>query len=243
MKKKLVLIISAILVIASIIYLVVINTGKEDEKTITDAEKFKTEYESINGDVNEKYNVVTREVNIPRNNPIVYVSPEELVKKMENKETFVVYFGFPNCPWCRSVVETMFEVAKDYNINKIYYVDVSMIRDVYKLDDDNKPVVSTEGTSGYYKLLDKFSSVLDDYLLTDEDGNEVSTGEKRIYVPNIVGVINGEAKELETGISELQTNPYMDITEEMKEDMYNKLKCVMKCVSEENNTCSYKSAC
>lgn len=243
MKKKLVLIISAILVIASIIYLVVINTGKEDEKTITDAEKFKTEYESINGDVNEKYNVVTREVNIPRNNPIVYVSPEELVKKMENKETFVVYFGFPNCPWCRSVVETMFEVAKDYNINKIYYVDVSMIRDVYKLDDDNKPVVSTEGTSGYYKLLDKFSSVLDDYLLTDEDGNEVSTGEKRIFAPNIVGVINGEAKELETGISELQTNPYMDITEEMKEDMYNKLKCVMKCVSEENNTCSYKSAC
>ena len=76
MKKKLVLIISAILVIASIIYLVVINTGKEDEKTITDAEKFKTEYESINGDVNEKYNVVTREVNIPRNNPIVYVSPD-----------------------------------------------------------------------------------------------------------------------------------------------------------------------
>ena len=71
MKKKLFLIISAILVIASIIYLVVINTGKEDEKTITDAEKFKTEYESINGDVNEKYNVVTREVNIPRNNPIV----------------------------------------------------------------------------------------------------------------------------------------------------------------------------
>ena len=66
MKKKLVLIISAILVIASIIYLVVINTGKEDEKTITDAEKFKTEYERINGDVNEKYNVVTREVNIQK---------------------------------------------------------------------------------------------------------------------------------------------------------------------------------
>ena len=243
MKKKLILIISAIVVIASIVYLIVINTDKENKTTVTDAEKFKTEYEKINGDINEKYNVVTREVDIPKDNPIVYISPENLVEKMDNKETFVVYFGFANCPWCRSVIETMFKVAKDYKINKIYYVDVSNIRDTYKLDEDNKPVVSTEGTSGYYKLLDKFSKVLEDYLLTDEDGNEVPTGEKRIYAPNIVGVINGEAKELETGISELQTDAYMDLTEEMKDDMYNKLKCVMKCVSEENISCSYQYAC
>lgn len=243
MKKKLVLIISAIVVIASIVYLIVINTDKENKTTLTDAEKFKTEYEKINGNINEKYNVVTREVDIPKDNPIVYISPENLVEKMDNKETFVVYFGFANCPWCRSVIETMFKVAKDYKINKIYYVDVSNIRDTYKLDEDNKPVVSTEGTSGYYKLLDKFSKVLEDYILTDEDGNEVPTGEKRIYAPNIVGVINGEAKELETGISELQTDAYMDLTEEMKDDMYNKLKCVMKCVSEENISCSYQYAC
>ena len=243
MKKKLILIISAIVVIASIVYLIVINTDKENKTTVTDAEKFKTEYEKINGDINEKYNVVTREVDIPKDNPIVYISPENLVEKMDNKETFVVYFGFANCPWCRSVIETMFKVAKDYKINKIYYVDVSSIRDTYKLDEDNKPVVSTEGTSGYYKLLDKFSKVLEDYLLNDEDGNKVPTGEKRIYAPNIVGVINGEAKELETGISELQTDAYMDLTEEMKDDMYNKLKCVMKCVSEENISCSYQYAC
>ena len=118
MKKKLILIISAIVVIASIVYLIVINTDKENKTTVTDAEKFKTEYEKINGDINEKYNVVTREVDIPKDNPIVYISPENLVEKMDNKETFVVYFGFANCPWCRSVIETMFKVAKDYKINK-----------------------------------------------------------------------------------------------------------------------------
>ena len=38
-----------------------------------------------------------------------------------------------------------------------------------------------------------------------------------------------------------QEKPF--VIEDKKEDMYNKLKCVMKCVSEENNICSYKSAC
>lgn len=243
MKKKLMLIIGLILVIASVVYLVVINTDKENNESVTDAEKFKTEYEALNGVLNEKYNVVTREIDIPKDNPIVYISPEDLINKMDAKESFVVYFGFANCPWCRSVVETMFKVAKDYKINRIYYVDVSTIRDVYKLDEDNKPVLSTEGTSGYYKLLNRFSEVLEDYNLYDEDNDEISTGEKRIYAPNIVSVIKGEPKDMKTGISELQTDAYMELTDEIKEDSYNSLKCIMKCVSEENNTCSYKAAC
>jgi 23S rRNA pseudouridine955/2504/2580 synthase len=44
--------------------------------------------------------------------------------KIENKETFVVYFGFSDCPWCRSVVEELIHVAKDLNVEKLYYAEV-----------------------------------------------------------------------------------------------------------------------
>ena len=155
----------------------------------TDALKFKEEYEKNNGVKNEKYNVTIRTVNIPEDNPMVYATAEEIIKKIDNKETFVVYFGFSDCPWCRSVIEELIHVAQDLKVEKVYYVDVKELRDVKELDENNNVVTSKEGDEHYMKLLEKLDSVLDDYTLTDKDGNEVSAGEKRIYAPNVVGEI------------------------------------------------------
>ena len=137
----------------------------------TDALKFKEEYEKNNGVKNEKYNVTTRTVNIPEDNPMVYATAEEIIKKIDNKETFVVYFGFSDCPWCRSVIEELIHVAQDLKVEKVYYVDVKELRDVKELDENNNVVTSKEGDEHYKKLLEKLDSVLDDYTLTDKDGN------------------------------------------------------------------------
>ena len=188
----------------------------------TDALKFKEEYEKNNGVKHEKYNVTTRTVNIPEDNPMVYATAEEIIKKIDNKETFVVYFGFSDCPWCRSVIEELIHVAQDLKVEKVYYVDVKELRDVKELDENNNVVTSKEGDKHYMKLLEKLDSVLDDYTLTDKDGNEVSAGEKRIYAPNVVGVANGKPTELETGESEKLINPYDELTDEMRKETYNK---------------------
>ena len=55
---------------------------------------------------------------------------EEIAEKIEKKDSFIVYFGFAKCPWCRSVLETLIEVAKDQGLDTIYYVDVKDVRDV-----------------------------------------------------------------------------------------------------------------
>ena len=208
----------------------------------TDALKFKEEYEKNNGVKHEKYNVTTRTVNIPEDNPMVYATAEEIIKKINNKETFVVYFGFSDCPWCRSVIEELIHVAQELKVEKVYYVDVKELRDVKELDENNNVVTSKEGDEHYMKLLEKLDSVLDDYTLTDKDGNEVSAGEKRIYAPNVVGVANGKPTELETGESEKLINPYDELTDEMRKETYNKLKCVFKCLEEDTNTCK-KNMC
>lgn len=207
----------------------------------TDGIKFKEEYEKLNGKKNDqgkKY----REITIDNKNKIIYKTTEEVLDLIDKKKSFVLYFGFDTCPWCRSVVPTLASISKELN-QEVYYIDVKDIRDTFELDDDNKPKLVKKGSKDYSKLLEKLEPVLEDYTLTDSDNNEIKVGEKRIYAPSIISVIDGKAKELTTGISDKQTDGYMKLTKEMKKETYNKIKKVLKQVSDKNNTCDLDKGC
>ena len=205
-----------------------------------DALRFKEEYEELNGvDHNGK---TIRSVNISEDNPFVYKEASDIVKMINDKESFIVYFGFSKCPWCRSIIESLIQVAKDNDVDTIYYVDVLEIRDILKLDDDNNIVTDREGTKDYMKLIKLLDNVLSDYNLTDGDGNTIFTGEKRIYAPNVVSIVDGEATLLETGISNDQKDAYQELTDDMKDETYDKLSKVMESL-QGSTTCSLDSKC
>lgn len=193
------------------------------EKKNDDAIKFKEEYEKTN-DLTNSAGASYRSVTIDEDNPFVYISPEELLKKFENSETFYVYFGDTLCPWCRSVIEKAIEVADENNIERIYYVKIwddehnEILRDKYSLNEDGKPEFVSKGAKEYSKLLEYLDSVLADYTLTDDNGNSVSVGEKRIFAPNYVYVQDGTPKKLVDGISEKQKTPNDKLTEEVLND-------------------------
>jgi thiol-disulfide isomerase/thioredoxin len=208
-------------------------TGCVDKTT--DAYKFKEEYESINNEDNGHGNKY-RELNIPTANPIIYQTTSDIVKRVENKETFIVYFGFKECPWCRSVITELINVAKDKGIDTIYYVDVKDIRDVKQIDENNNIITVQEGDKDYLTLIEQFSNVLSDYTLT-KDNEKIDTGEKRIYAPNVIVVSHGTAVQMEEGIPESLTNPYAKLTDKQKKEIYNKFKCIMTCYEEEQTTC------
>lgn len=211
------------------------SDNNETEK-ITDAVKFKNEYESYNNKKNNN-DVAYRNVSIPEKNPFIYASAEDIVKKIENKETFVVYFGFSTCPWCRSVLGTLIEEAKKLELEEIYYVDVYDIRDTYTLDDNNKAQKSKDGSEGYMDLIEILKDVLDDYTLTTSKGKTVKVGEKRIFAPNVVSIVDGEAKGMTSGISSKQTDAYMELTDKMLEETAEKFECVMSCVASSKHVC------
>ena len=156
---------------------------------------------------------------------------------IDNKDTFIVYFGFSDCPWCRSMVETMLKVMSDYNIDKLYYVDIKEIRDEKELDSDGNIKTIKEGTKDYQELLNRLDILLEEYKVKG-----VSMNEKRIYAPNVVAVTRGTPLEMTTGLSDDQKDPYQKITKEMKSTMYKKLECLAKCVNEASTTCK-KNAC
>ncbi len=183
---------------------------------------FKEEYESVNGKENAKGSI-HRVIEIPEDNPYEKITTAELLKKIDKKETFYVYFGDKLCPWCRSVIEKSIEVAKDKKVKKIYYINIwddegnEILRDKYELV-DGKLKKTIKGTDDYKKLLKIFDKVLTDYNLTDEKGEKISTGEKRIFAPNYMFVEKGKVKSLVTGISEKQKESREELTDEILKD-------------------------
>ena len=189
----------------------------------SDASRFKKEYESLNGTLNSN-NQAIREVFIPKNNPFIYKSASDIVEMIENKESFIVYFGFAKCPWCRSVLKNLIKAAEDSNLKKIYYVDVLEIRDTLKLENGEIVKVS-DGEESYHKLVSLISNVLSDYTLKEKD--KVKVAGKRIYAPNVVAIKNGKAISMTEGISESQNDAYMTLTDEMNKESYNMFKNVI----------------
>ena len=146
MKKKVVVASIIVLIVAILISLLYINKVHS-----TDSYKFKKEYEKLNNQKNESGKTI-RKLSISTNNPIKYSTAKEIVKKIENKETFVVYFGFAECPWCRSVINNLIQAAKNKNIDTVYYVDVENIRDIKELK-DGKVTTTKKGDKHYLELL------------------------------------------------------------------------------------------
>ncbi len=207
-----------------VIGLIILNlVGCGSKKSLEDAKKFKDEYESLNDTLNSAGKKF-RELSIDENNPFIYSTGLEIVKKIENKETFYVYFGSKYCPWCRSVIEKCIEIAKKNNIEKIYYVDiwdedhVEILRDTYKINDDGKLELVKEGSEGYKELLEYLDDVLSEYTLTDQNGNAISVGEKRIFAPNFIYVKDGKAIKLTSAISDNQKTSNDELSDEILKD-------------------------
>lgn len=159
----------------------------------SDGEKFKAEYEALN---NENVNI-----NISKNNPIKYVTLDEVFDIIQNK-TGVIYFGFPGCPWCRNMIPVLFEVAKNNNIDTIYYFNP---RNVKKSDNDE-----------YNKL----KEILNEYLSEDENGQKV------LYVPDVYFIKDGKIVGHHLGTVNSQEDPTISLTEEEKNellDIFNEL--------------------
>ncbi len=197
--------------------------------------KFKNDYESLNGKTNSKgskYRVIT----IDEDNPFVYTSLDRINKRIKNKETFIVYFGANWCPWCRSMLPTAIEKSKEMKIDKVYYIDVRPdndinkdIRDIFDYNENNEIYISHNGTKAYREFLKYADSVLKEY---DSHGVSVKNtkyaGSKRVGAPSFILVEKGVVSKLETGVSDLETDPYMELTDDIISDMQNRFDSLYK---------------
>lgn len=240
-KQKLLFIgLSILCVVAAILAYLKITSNTVSE----DALKFKEEYESLNG-VEVYEGLKYSDIKISKDNPIKYSDYEELLDIIENKSG-IIYLGFPGCPWCRSALPVLLDVAKDNEINTIYYLNILNERDsyvvedgelVYQLDEEGN---EKKGTKGYFKLLKALDKHLTDYVVSFE-GKEYKTGEKRIYAPTVIFVRNGKVLGLHVSTVESQKSGFDKMTKEQTEELYGIYEDYI--LEMKNASCSKDDAC
>lgn len=169
-----------IILIALIIFLV-INGTKNKAK---DNEKFANEYTEVG-----------------KNNVFVYRNFDEIIKILEGG-TGIIYFGFPECPWCQAYVPMLNEVAKEEGVEKIYYFNIREDRQ--------------KNSKNYQKLV----KLLKNHLSKDDEGNE------RIFVPDIYAVKEGKilSHNNETSIMSSDITPSQYWTDSKKSEIKTKFK-------------------
>lgn len=180
---------------------------KQEEKTLTDAQQFKAEYEDVNGTKSKKGNTFIS-LNIDTNNAVVYVDEEDVL----NTKNGIVLFGFPTCPWCRNTIEPLLEFAKEENV-PIYYLNISAIRDKKEKKDDGTIITTEEGTEGYQSILKKFDKILDPYK---ELGNDSI---KRIVSSTVLFIKDDKGFDKKSGTVESQKDPYIKLTAQQHQEL------------------------
>lgn len=174
MKKK-IIIIGILLVIGLILGYYFIS--KNNDKVNSDAIRFKKEYEALNDELNDDGSKKYTKMSIDENNKIVYLDYEELIDFINNG-TGTLYIGRPGCPWCRLLIEPMFEFAEENNVN-IYYYNIE--KDRTENNDRYKNVL---------KLLDEYLPI--DTVTQNEDDKDFDKTLKRVVLPHVFFIDGGE---------------------------------------------------
>ncbi len=170
----------------------------------SDATKFYSEYGSVS--------------DIKENNLYKYASKEQVLNILDH-DTGVIYFGYSTCTWCKSMVSVLNDAASEAEVKEINYYDIKNDRDELVLNENNEIITEKQGTAFYRELLKELDDVLSPYLLKDSEGKEVDTEEKRIYVPLVVFVKEGEAVFAHQNTIESQDDPMKKLTKKEEEEL------------------------
>ena len=193
---KIVVLLLVFIIIGVALYFVLENINSDEIK-------FKKEYESLNQKKNDAGKTYV-EIKVPKNNNVEYLTLKEVMEFLDHK-TGILYFGFPECPWCRNAVPVLIDAAKEKDVN-IYYYNALPIRDIKQLDEKGNIITTKKGTKDYYKLVDK----LKDFLPAYDGLNDESI--KRLYFPTVFFIKEGKILDAHEGTVDSQKDPYKVLT-------------------------------
>ena len=174
---------------------------------------FKHEHEILNNQVTLDGENVYKEVIIPEDFPVVYVDGEA-ANALLSEESGILYLGFPECPWCRTLLPAFIAAIEESGYaGTIYYYNALADRDVLILSDDGEIVVDKEGADAYHELVTK----LYDHLMPYKILNDPAI--RRIYFPTTVFFRDGKVASVHLTTIDSQENGYDSLTEEQFEEL------------------------
>lgn len=230
MKKNIVIIISIIIVITIMSLVLVFMKTDEPKINYTEDEiKFKTDYEILNGtELAQDY--VLKTIDIDSDNNVKYINDNDIIDKL-TKGTNIIYFGWEDCNWCRSVVPTLIETLKENEIDTLYYYNFKDLRTSYEnKTDENKS-----------KIYEDILSIIGNDITSVFNEESNRSGEKKILAPTVVFIKDGNY----VGLHVKSVDSHLNSTDELTDKQIKELKNIYKNnISKlENNVCSDNEGC
>lgn len=187
-----------------------INQNKVIYTETEDSKKFKQEYESLNNTSAEKDGEKYISVNIPKENPIIYVTLEELLNVINSDEKSYIYISRANSPFGRAIIEPLLNVLQDLGIEKLYYLDIG--EGITFKDEAQKQEIMNQ-------LAEK------GVITKNEDGSDSWN------IPLIAKTLSGKvlAQSTGTGVTYNEGQSYYsELTEDQKQEVYNEYYELLK---------------
>lgn len=229
MKKNIIIIVSLIVIIGVLIgVLFFITTDDSNNLYTKDEINFKDEYEKLNGyAVSEDY--ILKSIDIETDNNVKYVSDNEIIDLMKNG-TNIIYFGWADCNWCRTLIPVLLEVLKENNIDTLYYYDFKSLRNSYENKDEEKS-----------KIYEEIINIIGDDISTTFDENSARSGEKKILAPTVVFIKNNNYVGLHFKTVDSQEKSTDDLNKGQIQELKNKLQEKIDLIN--NNVCTTDEGC
>lgn len=123
---------------------------------------------------------------------------KDFLQRLDQKETFVAYFGFADCPWCNDAISILNEEAKKAGIN-IYYINTR----------PNKSIKANCDIPDYDLLVERVGVFF----------RENEEGDPYLYVPFVFFVKDGDIVFTREGTVDGYLPDFMPISEELKEQL------------------------
>lgn len=213
MKKRFIIVLSIILIIiVMILVLLLIKNDNNEIKYTSDEINFKDEYENLNGyELTQDY--VLKNINIDIDNNVKYVSDNEILDLFKNG-TNVIYFGWADCNWCRSVVPVLIDVIKEENIETLYYYDLKSLRNSYENNIDEEKV----------KLYEDIIKIIGTDIESVFDENSTRNGDKKILAPTVIFIKDGKY----LGLHVKSVDSHVNSTDDLNQEQISELKGIYK---------------
>lgn len=211
MKNKLVVVLSVVIIGVLLFSVLFFLRNNEPEINYTEDElKFKDEYEKLNGyELKENYVLKTIDINIDNN--VKYVNDEEIMDLL-TKGNNVIYLGWSDCNWCRSIVPTLIETIKNNNIENLYYYDFKSLRNNYENNSDEDKV----------KLYEDIVKIVGDKIESTFDEKSPRNGEKKILAPTVIFIKDGKL----IGVHVKSVDSHINSVDELNSSQKNELKSI-----------------
>ena len=182
-----------------------------------DAARFKREYEVLNGQTSLSGENIYQTLDIPKKNPFVYVDGEE-AKALLTSESGIMFMGFPECPWCRTLLPALVAAVQESGYKgKVYYYNGLDDRDVLRLDEEGGIVTEDKGQPVYHDLVEMLYDHLNPYAGLNDDSI------RRIYFPTTVFFKDGVVMSAHLTTIESQESGYDPLTDAQYAELKNAL--------------------